>query len=102
MRLKRFLGTAAFFAATASASAITIPTVLVGNAGNSSDTVVMGDGTSGYGDVAYAYRIGTHEITNTEYATFLNAVAAADPNGLFNSGMQSGFNGGINRSGSSG
>ena len=96
----RWSMTLAFFAS--SASAITIPTNLVDNAGNAPDPVVMGDGTTGYGDVPYPYRIGTHEVTNSEYAAFLNAVAASDPNGLFNTGMSAGFNGGINRSGSAG
>ena len=47
-------------------------------------------------------RVGSTEVTNQEYARFLNAVAASDPNGLFNSLMQSDARGGIARSGSSG
>lgn len=39
--------------------------------------------TNGLGAVAEPYRIGLFEVTNTEYVVFLNAVAADDPNGLF-------------------
>ena len=84
------------------ASAVTIPTVPVGNPGNAGDTVVMGDGTTGYGSVPYNYRIGTYEVTNAQYVEFLNAKAAAsDPLGLYNANMGSGL-GGISRIGSSG
>lgn len=73
---------------------ITIPTVPVGNAGNAADT-------NGRGAVAYTYNIGATEVTNAQYTAFLNAVAATDPNGLYNTLMSSSF-GGISRSGSSG
>jgi len=55
--------------------------VTVGDPGNAPDTRVMAsDRTSGYGAVPYAYRIGKYDVTNAQYATFLNAVAgAADP-----------------------
>jgi formylglycine-generating enzyme required for sulfatase activity len=36
------------------------------------------------GSVPYAFRISRYETTNAEYAAFLNAVAAADPRGLYN------------------
>jgi formylglycine-generating enzyme required for sulfatase activity len=51
--------------------------------------------------VAYEYNIGTYEVTNSQYAEFLNAVADTDTNALYNTGMGSGF-GGITRSGSAG
>ena len=54
-----------------------------------------------YGAVADTYRIGKYEVTNSQYAEFLTAVAATDTNGLYNTDMGSGF-GGITRSGSSG
>lgn len=68
----------------------------VGNAGNAADP------TTGFGSVGYEYRIGTHEVTNAQYAAFLNSVAASDPNGLYSTNM--GFNGlgGITRSGTDG
>ena len=80
--------------APAYASNITINTVPIGTAGNSADT-------TGFGAVAYGYRIGTYEVTNAQYAAFLNAKATSDPLGLYNTAMGSGF-GGITRSGSSG
>lgn len=85
------------------AMAVTIPTVPVGNAGNAGDlsVVMITDGTTGYGSVAYDYRIGTYEVTNSQYAEFLNAKAASDSLGLYNAGM-GGSSGGITRSGSSG
>jgi formylglycine-generating enzyme required for sulfatase activity len=83
------------------ASAITIPTVPVGDAGNPADTRLMNDGTTGYGSVAYDYRIGTTEVTNAQYVDFLNAVAATDPYGLYDPSMAV-AQGGITRSGSSG
>ncbi len=65
--------------ATASARAVTIPTVTVGNSGNPADTEVMiSDGTTGYGSISYDYRIGKYEITNAQYVEFLNSV---DPTG---------------------
>lgn len=88
--------------ATSPVTAVTIATVPVGSAGNAPDSRVMNDGTSGYGAVAYNYRIGTYDVTNAQYVEFLNAKAsAADPYGLWNSNMDpSNFEGVISRSGS--
>jgi formylglycine-generating enzyme required for sulfatase activity len=69
----------------------------VGNAGNAGDP-----GNFGSGAVAYAYRIGTFEVTNAQYAAFLNAVAASDTRGLYNTNMGTNPRGGINRSGTEG
>jgi formylglycine-generating enzyme required for sulfatase activity len=79
--------------------AVTIPTVPVGNAGNAGDTEVMDDGTTGYGSVTYNYRIGTTEVTNAQYAEFLNAKASSDPLGLYGAWQNAPF-AGISRSGS--
>ncbi len=92
---------------SAGASAqITIPTVTIGDLGNAPDTIVMIDGTSGYGSVAYEYNIGMYEVTNAQYAAFLNAKAKSDPFGLYNNtafaGGMAGMYGGIARSGSPG
>ncbi|MDP6547228.1 MAG: SUMF1/EgtB/PvdO family nonheme iron enzyme, partial [Phycisphaerae bacterium] len=73
-----------------------IAMVPVGNPGNAADT--HGDG---YGGVAYEYKIGKYEVTNAQYAEFLNAVADADPNNLYNTSMGGGI-GGITRGGSDG
>jgi formylglycine-generating enzyme len=63
-------------------AAISMATVPVGNAGNASDS-------TGYGAVSYNYRIGTYEVTAGQYTAFLNAVAATDTYGLYNSSMWS-------------
>ncbi|MFN5958312.1 MAG: formylglycine-generating enzyme family protein [Planctomyces sp.] len=81
---------------TASAS-ITIPTVAIGNPGNAPDPLTGGL----YGSVAYTYNIGQTEVTNAQYAAFLNARAASDPFALYNTNM-AGMFGGITRSGSDG
>ena len=62
----------------------------VGNPRNAADY------PTGRGRVVDPYRIAAHEVTNDQYAEFLNAVAASDSNSLFNSGMD------ITRTGSSG
>lgn len=69
--------------------------VTVGNAGNAADA-------SGYGAVAYEYRIGKYEVTNTQYVTFLNSVAQTDSFGLYAFNMNASVMGGITRSGTSG
>jgi sulfatase modifying factor 1 len=85
----------ASMAAIAAAGAnITIQTVTVGDVGNAADT-------TGYGAVNYQYSIGRYEVTNAQYAAFLNAKAATDAYGLYNTDM-AGTSGGITRSGSSG
>jgi sulfatase modifying factor 1 len=81
----------------ADALAVTIPTVPVGNPGNASDPLTG----SLYGSVSYDYRIGTTEVTNAQYAEFLNFKAASDPLALCKSGGGNPW-GGITRSGVSG
>lgn len=70
--------------------------VTVGDPGNANDT--HGDG---YGGVQYVYNIGKYEVTNAQYCEFLNAVAASDPYGLYDTNMSIGY-GGIWISGSPG
>ena len=41
------------------------------------------------GAVAYAYKIGTFEVTASQYSEFLNAVARTDAYGLYDSSMWS-------------
>ncbi len=86
------------------ADPITIPTVPVGNAGNAPDQLwpINNPTNLQFGAVAYDYRIGTTEVTNAQYATFLNAKAASDPLGLYNTDMGSDARGGITQSGSDG
>lgn len=91
-----------------SASAVTMDWTPIGNPGNPADTEVMTCcsayiGTSGFGSVPYDYAIGTYEVTNAQYTEFLNAIAADDPNALYNAKMATtGPLGGIARAGNSG
>jgi len=82
---------------TLSASAVTMEWTPIGDPGNACDTQVSGC----YGAVAYAYNIGTYEVTHSQYTEFLNAKAASDPLNLYNTGMGAG-QGGIVRTGSDG
>ncbi|MCA9232439.1 MAG: SUMF1/EgtB/PvdO family nonheme iron enzyme, partial [Planctomycetales bacterium] len=56
----------------------------------------------GFGRVGHAYRISKHEVSNAQYAEFLNAVAATDANGLYHPAMGLNTQGGITRSGLAG
>ncbi len=58
---------------------IDIDFVTIGNSGNSGDTRIVSDGTTGYGAVAYDYSIGKYEITNGQWDAFVSA--AGSPNG---------------------
>ncbi|MFM8497673.1 MAG: formylglycine-generating enzyme family protein, partial [Planctomycetia bacterium] len=69
--------------------------VTVGDPGNAADT-------GGFGAVAESFRIMKFEFTNSQYAAFLNSVAATDTYALYNTSMGSNARGGITRSGSSG
>jgi len=83
------------FRVAALAEATELEWVTVGDPGNNDD------GT-GYGAVGYTYQIGKYEVTCSQYADFLNAVAATDTYNLYNTGMGSEDIGGITRSGSAG
>jgi formylglycine-generating enzyme required for sulfatase activity len=95
MKRVHFLFSVFMASACVASAAIPIDTVFVGDAGNANDT-------TGYGGVGYNYYIGTYEVTNSQYTAFLNATAASDSNGLWNSNMGSDPRGGISRSGTSG
>ncbi len=79
------------------ASAVTFEWVTVGDPGNACDPQGVG---RCFGAVDSIYRIATHEVTNAQYVEFLNAKAASDSLGLYNTEM--GTWGGITRSGSPG
>ncbi|MGH8513302.1 MAG: PEP-CTERM sorting domain-containing protein, partial [Gammaproteobacteria bacterium] len=82
---------------TSSASAVTLEWTFIGDPGNAADPEIMWDYTTGYGSVEYGYYIGIYEVTNAQYAEYLNAKAASDPLGLYNIDMFFQANGGINR-----
>ena len=88
-------------------AAVTIDWVTVGNPGNlaqsASNRNHADSGGDGYGAVAYTYRMAQNETTIAQYAAFLNAVAATDTYGLYNSSMATDLNiAGISRSGDPG
>jgi len=83
------------------AGAVNIEIVSVGNPGNAQDTRYGRNYTGnpndplGYGSVSTTYNIGKYEVTNSQYAEFLNQI---DPNGLnpyalYNTNMGSGYGG---------
>ena len=76
---------------------VTMDWEAVGNAGNADDS------STGYGGVSDVYQISTYEVTAGQYTEFLNAVAATDTHGLYNTYMWSDSHGcKIQRSGSPG
>jgi formylglycine-generating enzyme len=77
---------------------ITIDMVPIGDVGNPNDPVTG----NLYGGVNYGYSIGKYEVTVSQYATFLNAVATTDAYFLYNVNMANAVNAGIARSGTPG
>jgi formylglycine-generating enzyme required for sulfatase activity len=97
----RILALAVLLFAFPAQARVNIDWVAVGDPGNACET----QGPDCLGAVSYEYRIGKYEVTNRQYARFLNAVAKTDPNSLYetNMGDKNAPNyGGITRSGSSG
>jgi sulfatase modifying factor 1 len=86
MKIRSLLTLAATAALiTSAAASVTIHYVSVGHAGNAADP------TTGFGAVAYDYRIGKYEVTNAQYCEFLNAVdpSGANANDVYNAVMGS-------------
>lgn len=90
MRTKTLLCLATLAFAADAHAAVTIDYVPVGDAGNAADS-------TGYGAVAYSYYISKYEVTNAQYAEFLNAADASgtNPNGIYNGAMDADPRGGI-------
>jgi sulfatase modifying factor 1 len=93
-RMRLLVALTPLLASSAFGQSVTIQTVAVGDVGNAADI-------TGYGAVNYLYSIGKYEVTNAQYAAFLNAKAATDTYGLYSEDMAGG-QGGIIRSGSDG
>lgn len=73
--------------------------VPVGDPGNPNHPTLPSP-TNGEGSIPYRFDIGKVEVTNDQYAAFLNAVAKDDTNGVWYSLMSSSALGGIDRIGS--
>jgi formylglycine-generating enzyme required for sulfatase activity len=83
--------------------AVTLDWILVNEPGNPAEVASNCLGAAAdCGSVPQLYHIAKTELTNAQYAEFLNAVAEADPNGLYNPAMGSDARGGITRSGGGG
>ena len=96
--------------ASRSAEAVPMPVqpelVRVGDPGNAAYTGnSLFPGPTGVGAVNYWYSIGKYEVTNSQYAAFLNAVGQTNSNSIYNSNMgisSTGTFGGIVQSGTAG
>ena len=95
--MNRLLAISALLFALPAHAEVTVDWVTVGDPGNACDTQSEGC----FGAVAYSYQIGKYEVTNAQYVEFLNAKAASDPLGLYDTRMASSI-AGITRSGISG
>jgi formylglycine-generating enzyme required for sulfatase activity len=84
-----------------SAGAVTLDLVTIGDPGNPADPPAYCM-AGNCGSVAQTFSISRFEVTNAQYAEFLNAVAASDPNGLYAPGTANDARGGITRSGNAG
>ena len=54
--------------------------------------ILSRSGVQNFGAVGYAYSIGKYEVTVGQYTAFLNAVAATDTYGLYDSQMATDLN----------
>ena len=80
--------------ASSSMATVQFNWAVIGDVGNAADS-------TGFGSVSYRFSMATTEVTNAQYAEFLNAKARTDSHGLYNENM-AGPHGGIERSGSAG
>jgi len=72
-----------------------LSTALIGEPGNLADT-------NGLGSVDRLFRLGKHEVSNRQYADYLNHTAEDDPVGAYNEDMSDSDRGGILRGGVAG
>ena len=97
LNTRAFAGAVAFAIASVATSLFgqTISYRTINNSGNANSA-------AGMGGVPYVYQIGTNEVTNTQYAAFLNTVGRTNPNGIYNVNMGSNTLGGITQAGATG
>jgi len=101
MRIIALAAAVAVFPLAAASAEVTFEWALVGRPGNAPDPLNSGS-VPGIGSVDHLYWIAKHEVTNDQYAEFLNAVAVTDTNGLYNANMGSDPRGGITLGGACG
>jgi formylglycine-generating enzyme len=112
--VRGLLAVAIVASAVVAQAVITIDTVPVGNPGNAGEGSGQGYGYGGEGPgricgaVAYTYKMGKHEVTNSQYCEFLNwklptisdpetsTVLTNDTYGLYSRSMEIDVSGGIN------
>lgn len=88
--------TQVYSSSLSSESLISYDSVLIDYPNNANDV-------TGFGQVAYAYKIGKYAVTLSQYSAFLNHVATeADPYKLWNQGMLQPYIQGISRTESAG
>lgn len=98
LNARAFAGSLAFAVASLAATAfgVVIDYRTIGNPGNAASP------TAGLGAVSNTFRLSTYEVTNTQYAEFLNAVGKSNTNSIYNANMNTNVNGGITQTGVSG
>src|SRR5262245_61510663 len=87
-KLNAVLLAAALAISASPAAAVTISWSNIGNPGNAADPADGDNATPGvqnFGAVPYAYRIGTYDVTVSQYVEFLNA---KDPTGANTLGLR--------------
>ncbi len=89
MNLRRIvvIATVGLTFASGASAGVVIDTVTVGNPGNPADARYPIGTVPSFGGVDYVYNIGMFEVTAGQYTEFLNAVAATDTYGLYNTNM---------------
>lgn len=95
--LYRIMGFMMSVSSGVGAEPVDMSMVVIDHPGNVADPLTR------LGDVGYAFKMGKFDVTDEQYAAFLNAVAQSDPHGLFNPKMATDpIVSGIARSGKSG
>lgn len=98
LNLKSFAGAVVLAVASVASSvfaqSVSIDMRTINNAGNANSA-------AGMGGVNYIYQLGTTEVTNAQYAAFLNRVGQTNPNNIYNTAQAANALYGITQSGAS-